>query len=157
MNQDEIFATIRTIYERQRTPVEIWKIYKNIKEKPSEVRNQLKILHSQGKIRMDVGTLAITPVLSDEEITIIEDKKNYLSEQRVRDCIRVFFREKSQYPTSSQIIQKFIEMIGVPAHKDPDRYIRKLFEDGKLKRDADNRYYFDGIESSNIGLRNFMV
>lgn len=156
MNPDEIFATIRTIYERQRSPVEIWKIYKNIKEKPGEVRNQLKILHSQGKIMMDVGTLAITPILSDEEITIIENRKVYVTEDKIRECIRSFFRFNSEYPSSSEIADKFIEMYGKPEQKDIERYIRKLVEDGRLKRTEDFKYYFDGITSSNLGLRNYL-
>lgn len=156
MIPDEVLATIRTIYERQRSPVEIWKIYKNIKDKSASVRTQLKILHSQGKIMIDVGTLAVTPLLSDEEIAIISDKKVYVTEDKIRECIRSFFRFNSEYPSSSEIADKFIEMYGKPEQKDIERYIRKLVEDGRLKRTEDFKYYFDGITSSNLGLRNYV-
>jgi sulfur relay (sulfurtransferase) DsrC/TusE family protein len=160
MNPDEILATIREIYKTRKEALPIGMLWSKLrpttKSDKDKIRFAVVYLKNKGLIDYNIETGYLNPIFTEEEKTLAGDKKIYMTEELVRNCIRSFFRLNSEYPSSSEIVNKFIEMFGKPDNKDPDRYIRKLFEEGKLERDSNNKYFFKGIEFSNIGLRNYL-
>ena len=145
---EKVMTLIRRIYSLKNEKIPLFVIYSNLRgTNQKQIRSALIFLKDNNYIRFDTLSGLIEPILSDDEIKYIESKGATMDEIRVKSCIRVFFKEKNQYPTSSEIVQKFIEIIGIPNRKDPDRYVRELAEEGKLKRTEDMKYYFNGLEN----------
>ena len=154
---DMILATIKEFYISRKEPVPVWVIHakhKNIK--PQSVKSSIIYLMRHGKVHFDYATGNCTPILTEEEKAVVEDKRIYVTEDKIRDCIRSFFRLNSEYPTSSDVENQFIKMFGKPEMKDIERYVRKLAEEGKLKRTEDFKYYFDTIGSQERTLRGYI-
>ena len=152
----QVLSAIRNYYARYRNPISI--AHLNILMRPmksKDVKKQVVYLKQNNAIDFSYNDMMITPILSKEEVEYIEAKPVGMDETKIKDCIKVFFIRNSTYPTSSNIIETFIKMFGIPNAKDPDRFVRELFEDGKLKRTDDNRYYFDGMNLPMVGLRRF--
>jgi len=159
-NFQAVLSAIRNYYEKFKIPVSIGEL--NYKMRPmtsKEVRKCVIELKKNGSIDYDTDEMKMIPIYSKEEMQYLGRKSQgpvIMDEVKVKSCMRTFFKDNSELPTSSDIVRKFIELFGVPKNDDPDRYIRELAENGKLERTADFRYCFKGIESSNIELKNYM-
>lgn len=160
MNPDEILATIKEIYSKRKESFPIgllWsKLRPNSKSEKDKIRFAVVYLKNKGLIDYNLETGYMNPIFTEEEMPYTKPKQLWMDDVKVKMSIKSFFKEKSVFPSSTEIVSKFIQLFGVPANDDPDRFVRDMFEKGKLKKDAIGKYYFDGIESSNLGLRVFI-
>jgi len=154
----QVLSAIRNYYARYKQPISVFQVNRLMKNmKSKQIRDALIYLKKNNAIKFSYESGLIEPILDEGEKKYIEAKPVIMDEQKVRECIKAFFIRNSFLPTSSDIIATFIPMFGLPDAKDPDRFVRELFEKRKLQRTFDNRYYYDGMNLPMVGLRRYVI
>ena len=161
-SQENVLSVVREIYFEKNEPICIEDIYLQTRRggiSDNEVAWILrKPLKNDSKIKLISGK--IMPVFTTEELEKIEAEgsRNGINVNlgKIKNCIKHYFKKHNLYPKPKDISDTFYKLYGKPNMRNLERYVRKMGEEGKLERDENHRYYFEGANVKG-SLKKFMV